>query len=146
MDQPSNITRVLVTGGAGFIGSKLVSMLAERTQWEVLIVDSLHPQVHGINAPPPRLPSPVRFVQGDVGDAVVMDRLLADFAPDLLFHFAAETGTGESWSEPRRYSEVNITGTASLVESIRRSGARIQRIVPVILTSLSNTARQAQAA
>jgi len=91
------VRRVLITGGAGFIGSRLALRLAERS-YSVTVLDSLSPQVHTErpeNSPLFRsLDGRVRFLRGDV---TRRDDLLAAVADqDLVVHLAAETGTGQS--------------------------------------------------
>ena len=112
--------RILVTGGAGFIGSRLVkSLLREDPARLVWVFDSLHPQVHGPSAQPPTLPPGVTFVLGDVADPTALKNVVAAAAPDLVYHLAAETGTGQSYDEPTRYCAANVLGTTHLVEALR---------------------------
>lgn len=113
--------RIFITGGAGFIGSRLVKALlkedASRTIW---VYDNLHPQVHGADAADPIFPSNVHFIRGDVADGQALGQavLLAD--PELVYHLAAETGTGQSYDEPTRYCSVNVLGTTHLIEALRK--------------------------
>jgi dTDP-L-rhamnose 4-epimerase len=122
--------RILVTGGAGFIGLHLLNRLA-RSGDEITVLDNLHPQVHGPNALPPSLPSGVRFMYGDVRDINAISKVVEASRPDLVVHLAAETGTGQSWDEVARYCEVNVTGTAHLIQALRRlpAGAGSRRLV-----------------
>lgn len=110
--------RVLITGGAGFIGSRLAKALSPRAE-RITVFDNLHTQVHGQHPLIPEFPDNVEFVQGDVTDKLQLRDATVRANPNLVFHLAAETGTGQSYDEPSRYSEVNVTGTANLIEAIR---------------------------
>lgn len=108
-------TRVLITGGAGFIGSRLTRVLAGRGA-SVTIFDNLLAQVHG---PDPVLDLDGRLIKGDVRDIAALSAAVADTAPDIVIHLAAETGTGQSADEPVRYADVNVVGTANLIEALK---------------------------
>ena len=112
---------VLVTGGAGFIGSALSQKLAAKAdRWVVL--DSLHPQVHGDTKRPVDLHESAELIVGDVTDAATWDSLLADVTPDIVIHLAAETGTAQSLDEASRHSRVNVVGTTELTDALGRAG------------------------
>jgi dTDP-L-rhamnose 4-epimerase len=111
--------RIFVTGGAGFIGTHLVNALSKQGA-EVCIYDNLLPQVHGEGTSCPDFPKNVHFVQGDVRDGAGLEHALRETKPDVIYHLAAETGTGQSRDEIVRYCDVNVGGTSRLVESIRR--------------------------
>ena len=119
---------VLVTGGAGFIGRHLVPILLERGH-DVSIIDSLTENIHG---PEPQLPSSLtedsRFVRADIRDMDAWS-FLTDAAPDAIIHLAAETGVGQSMYEIRRYTDVNIQGTATMLDAIRERAGGVGRIV-----------------
>ncbi len=117
--------RVLITGGAGFIGSRLAAALVSRGA-DVVIFDNLHPQVHGDS---PNLSFAAPLWREDIRDPAAVHRIVRDFSPEVVFHLAAETGTGQSADEPARYCEVNVLGTAHLVEALRRSARPPRRIV-----------------
>ena len=110
--------RLLVTGGAGFIGTRLLPRLASICE-AVAVYDNLLPQVHGENAPDPPLPDGTAFIRGDIRDKARLARLVSETRPDLIIHLAAETGTGQSYDEVTRYCEVNVSGTAHLAEAVR---------------------------
>lgn len=119
-----NEQRILITGGAGFIGSRLVAaLLAANPASRIWVVDNLHPQVHGQDATAPAFPSGVDFIRGDVVDAALMRDVVAQARPELVYHLAAETGTGQSYDEVIRYSQVNVLGTANLIDALRRVGS-----------------------
>ncbi len=113
-------TSVLITGGAGFIGSALARRLVE-AGYDVAVMDILHPQVHGEHAAID-LPGSVRLFTGDVTHAPDCDAVLRLFQPDQIVHLAAETGTAQSLSEATRHGSVNVVGTTQLVDALSRSG------------------------
>ena len=123
--------RVLITGGAGFIGSNLARRLV-REGHEVTVLDSLSPQIHGDD---PQNDSPlylsirerVRFVRGDVCDPAMWDECLP--GQDAVVHLAAETGTGQSMYEIHRYAEVNVGGTARMLDWLANHPHQVRRMV-----------------
>jgi dTDP-L-rhamnose 4-epimerase len=116
-----DVGTVLVTGGAGFIGTALAARFADRAgRWVVL--DSLHPQVHKGSRPPSVLHERVELVVGDVTDPGVWDSLLQDVRPDVVVHLAAETGTAQSLDEASRHSRVNVVGTTEMTDAFGRAG------------------------
>ena len=124
--------RILVTGGAGFIGSHLVARLVDEGD-EVVVIDSLEPQVHG--GTPPEFPDGVTFLEGDVGDRELVERALAGV--DSVVHLAAAVGVGQSMYEIERYVDVNTAATAGFLERRREcpaaAGAARRRLVDVDL-------------
>ncbi|WP_308281559.1 NAD-dependent epimerase/dehydratase family protein [Cellulomonas sp. PS-H5] len=119
---------VLVTGGAGFIGTTMSADLV-RTFGRVVALDNLHPQVHARPERPAELAEGVELVVGDVTDPAAWDALLADVRPDVVIHLAAETGTGQSLTESTRHAEANVVGTTQMLDGLRRAGVRPRRIV-----------------
>lgn len=108
--------KVLITGGAGFIGQQLSRSLLRRG-FSVTILDNFLPQVHnGSNSLPADLAKEVRLVCGDIADESVVSRALDGV--NRVVHLAAETGTGQSMYEVSRYSRTNLQGTAVLFEAI----------------------------
>jgi dTDP-L-rhamnose 4-epimerase len=110
---------VLITGGAGFIGSALARRLVT-AGYEVAVMDVLHPQVHGAGAEID-LPPSVRLFTGDVTHAPDCDAVLRLFRPSQIVHLAAETGTAQSLSEATRHGAVNVVGTTQLLDALSRS-------------------------
>jgi dTDP-L-rhamnose 4-epimerase len=111
--------KILVTGGAGFIGSHLVDALVQRGH-RVRIMDSIVEQVHG-NQVPAHLNPAAEFIRADVCDADAVSKALDGI--DVVYHEAAEVGVGQSMYEIVRYVKANDLGTAVLLEEmIKRPG------------------------
>ncbi|MCV7019254.1 NAD-dependent epimerase/dehydratase family protein [Mycolicibacterium aichiense] len=111
---------MLITGGAGFIGSALARRLVE-VGYEVAVMDILHQQVHA-EGTVIDLPPSVRFFTGDVTHAPDCDAVLRLFKPSQIVHLAAETGTAQSLSEASRHGTVNVVGTTQLLDALSRCG------------------------
>ncbi len=108
--------RILVTGGAGFIGSHLADHLLARGH-DVRVLDALSPQVHGPGAVRPSYLAPdVELVVGDVRDRQAVRRALQEV--EAVFHLAAAVGVGQSMYQIERYTSVNSIGTAVLLEAL----------------------------
>jgi dTDP-L-rhamnose 4-epimerase len=107
--------RVLITGGAGFIGSHVASALLER-DYRVRALDVLSAQVHPAGEPPSYLDPQVELVVGDVGDLHAVRRALLDV--DSVIHLAAKVGVGQSMYEIADYVAVNSLGTAMLLQAL----------------------------
>ena len=117
--------KAFVTGSAGFIGSKLSVALINQG-FEVCGYDNFHKQVHGDD---PDKNFPYNIVDGDIRDLDRLSDAIGKFAPDIIYHLAAETGTGQSFDEPARYVEVNVTGTANLFEACRLAGIKPKKVI-----------------
>jgi dTDP-L-rhamnose 4-epimerase len=107
---------ILITGGAGFIGSHLADELV-RSGHRVRALDNLSAQVHGADAARPAYLNPdVELVRGDVRDAAAVRRALQGI--DAVYHFAATVGVGQSMYEVAEYTSINNLGTAVLLEAL----------------------------
>lgn len=110
------IKNVLITGGAGFIGSHLADELLAHG-YRVRALDDLVPQVHGEDRRRPSCLSPdVELVVGDVRDSAAVTRALDGI--DAVYHFAAAVGVGQSMYDVAHYTSVNVYGTAVLMEQL----------------------------
>ncbi len=129
--------KILITGGAGFIGSRLSAELVQQGH-DVTIFDSLHPQVHFQNETNFRIAksSGAGMIVGDVRSRDDMQRAMSQVRPEFIFHLAAETGTGQSFDHPTRYNEVNIIGTTNLIEAVRAADTPVRRIILTGLRSV----------
>lgn len=108
--------RVLVTGGAGFIGSHLTDRLLQRGD-DVFVIDNYATGRRDNLAPHARL----TVVEGTIADADLVDRAFADFAPEQVVHTAASYKDPENWRED---ALTNVVGTATVVQASRRAGVR----------------------
>ena len=117
--------KVLVTGGAGFIGANFVLRVREtRPDWEVTVLDAL--TYAGNRASLAPVEGQIEFVAGSIADADLVERLVA--ATDLVVHFAAESHNDNSLDNPWPFMESNIIGTYRLLEAVRKHGKRIHHI------------------
>ncbi len=122
-----NKQTVLVTGGAGFIGSHLVLALLARG-WSVTVLDNLSPQIHDADSPLyAAIRDKVRFIRGDVRSRT--DWVEALEGQQCVVHLAAETGTGQSMYEISRYVDVNVGGTGLLLDLLANTRHSVNRLV-----------------
>ncbi|MDJ0356426.1 NAD-dependent epimerase/dehydratase family protein [Paenarthrobacter sp. PH39-S1] len=132
MTTPSSSARpggtVLITGGAGFIGCAISAALVESFD-RVVVVDSLHPQIHASGRRPPELAAAAELIVRDVTEAATWDDVLATVTPDVVIHLAAETGTAQSLNESTRHTHVNVVGTSQLLDGLNRHHKLPRRIV-----------------
>ena len=123
---------ILVTGGAGFIGSHLVDALV-RQGHSVRILDSLADEVHGGRIPDYLNPE-ARFIQGSVGDPDTVAKALEGV--EAVYHLAAELGLGRSMYQIRRFVDVNDLGTAVLLEELIKRRGEVRKLIVASSMSL----------
>ena len=123
--------KILITGGAGFIGSNLALTLLKRGH-QVTVLDNLSEQIHGKN---PEETSPlylsikdkVHFIKGTVACRETLQKAIAD--NNVIVHLAAETGTGQSMYEIQHYTDVNIGATALLLDILTNEKHSVKKVV-----------------
>lgn len=117
--------RVLVTGGAGFIGANFVHQtVAERPDAEVTVLDAL--TYAGNKSSLDSIGDRITFVHGDITDAVLVDELVG--AADVVVHFAAESHNDNSLADPWPFVQTNIVGTFTLLQAVRKHDVRYHHI------------------
>lgn len=117
--------KLLVTGGAGFIGSNFVHYMLDNTDCSVTVLDKLTyaaNQASLAGLPADRF----RLVRGDIADAATVEPLVAE--ADAVVHYAAESHNDNSLHDPRPFLDTNIIGTYTLLEAVRRHGVRFHHI------------------
>lgn len=123
--------KVLITGGAGFIGSNIALKLKSKG-YEVTVLDKLSEQIHGKH---PACTSPlyqsikdkVKFIKGDVNNRLDWEKALLGI--DYVVHLAAETGTGQSMYEIKKYVDTNIGSTALLLDILTNTQHHVKRVI-----------------
>lgn len=119
---------LLITGGAGFIGSALAESLNGHN-CPVVLVDNLHPQIHPRSEPPDSIPEHVTLHVGDITQPDVWNNVLQNWIPDVVVHLAAETGTAQSLTEATRHASTNVVGTAAMIDAFSKAGITPRHIV-----------------
>jgi len=122
---------ILITGGAGFIGSNLALALIKK-RYKITVLDNLSPQIHGEN---PEISSAlfksikdkVIFIHGTVTSKGDWERALVN--QDVVVHYAAETGTGQSMYEIQKYVDVNVNGTAIMLDLLANTTHQVKKVV-----------------
>ncbi len=125
--------KILITGGAGFIGS----FIAERAilhGYQVRVIDNLTPQVHPTGKPD-YLHSEIEFIQADVRNKYVLAETVKDV--DFVIHCAAAVGVGQSMYQPRHYIDTNVTGTAAVLEAIVERRPKLLKKL-IVLASMTS--------
>jgi UDP-glucuronate 4-epimerase len=124
-DGITEMTRILVTGGAGFIGSHTVQQLLQLGK-EVSVIDDLNdfypPAMKLGNLAKLRETGPVRFYECDICDANSVSRIVEEARPEAIIHLAARAGVRPSLERPLLYEQVNVGGTVALLEAARTCG------------------------
>jgi dTDP-L-rhamnose 4-epimerase len=121
-----SIRHVLVTGGAGYIGSHLVDALVVR-DYQVTVLDNLEPQVHRSGTWPSYANPTARYVRGDVRDRSAMEPLV--LGADAVVHFAAAVSVGQSMYQVDRYVDVNTRGTALLLDILVNAKHHVEKVL-----------------
>ena len=121
--------KILITGGAGFIGNAIINELYNK--YEFIVLDNFSPQIHGENYQDSFLYKNIKdkclVIKGDVCNSADMAKSLD--GADYVIHLAAETGTGQSMYEINRYTNVNILGTSNLFETILKNKIAVKKII-----------------
>lgn len=121
--------KVLITGGAGFIGNAIVKNLYNR--YDIVVLDNFSPQIHGDNYKESYLYQSVKdqctIIHGDVRNRDDVAKALVGV--DYMIHLAAETGTGQSMYEINRYTDVNIMGTSNLFDVILKEKLPVKKLI-----------------
>ena len=112
--------KIIVTGGAGFIGSAVVRHIIHMTGDQVCIIDKLTYAGHLESLESVSGNSRCRFEKADICDKAAMDRIFADFQPDIVMHLAAESHVDRSIDGPGEFIQTNIVGTYTLLEAARK--------------------------
>ena len=117
---------IIVTGGAGFIGSNFVHFVyRERPDWHITVLDALtyagnRANLDGLDS------NRVTFIEGNICDAELVDRLVSE--NDAVVHYAAESHNDNSLQNPRPFLDTNIIGTYTILEAVRKHGKRLHHI------------------
>ena len=123
--------KILITGGAGFIGSNLALRLIDQG-YQVTVLDNLSPQIHGSD---PLTTSPlylsikdkVNFIHGDVTNYNDWMKAISD--NEIIVHYAAETGTGQSMYKIHHYVNSNVCGTGIMLDILTNTKTSVQKVV-----------------
>jgi dTDP-L-rhamnose 4-epimerase len=120
---------ILITGGAGFIGTRLALQLIEKGH-KITILDNLSPQIHGsaeTSVLYQEIKDKVNFILGDVQNKSDWELAMKD--QQVIIHLAAETGTGQSMYQIERYSNVNVSGTSILLDLLTNTKHKIEKVI-----------------
>ncbi len=125
------IKKILITGGAGFIGSNMALKLIDKG-YQITVLDNLSTQIHGSD---PENTSPlyqsikdkVRFIHGTVTSREDLEKSIKD--QDVIVHYAAETGTGQSMYCIEKYAEVNVQGTALMLDILVNQKNNVKKVI-----------------
>ena len=122
---------ILITGGAGFIGSRLSLKLLEKG-YIITVLDNLSQQIHGsdpaiTSSSYQSIKDKVNFIKGTVTSADDVKKAITD--QNIIVHFAAETGTGQSMYQVEHYTNVNILGTAILLDALANCKHQVKKLV-----------------
>ena len=121
-----SIRQILVTGGAGYIGSHLVDALVAR-EYRVKVLDNLEPQVHRSGQWPSYANPKATYIRGDVRDRAVFEPLVLE--SDAVVHFGAAVSVGQSMYQVDRYVDVNTRGTALLLDILVNNKHHVEKVL-----------------
>lgn len=119
---------VLISGGAGFIGSRLCEKLFDKG-YIITILDNLSPQIHGETESYlfKKVKDKCTFIKGDVRNKEDWKKAIKN--QEIIIHLAAETGTGQSMYDISNYTEVNVMGTANMLEVLSENKGKVEKII-----------------
>lgn len=125
------MSKILITGGAGFIGSNLALFLFEKG-YKVTVLDNLSEQIHGANAEKNSplyntIKDKVHFIHGSVTSVEDWNKAIGD--NEKIVHLAAETGTGQSMYQIKKYTDVNVGGTAIMLDILANNKTNVKKVV-----------------
>jgi len=119
--------KILIIGGAGFIGSHLVDLLIEKGH-DIIVFDNLEEQVHGkIEEPPKYLNKNIKFIKGNIINYENLHSAVKDV--EMIFHFAAAVGVGQSMYQIAKYIESNTLGTANLLDILVNKEHSVKKLI-----------------
>jgi dTDP-L-rhamnose 4-epimerase len=130
MEQSMSGAQILITGGAGFIGSNLAMTLAKSSDYQITLFDNLSPQIHGdVPLVDPRLFefSNITLTRADVTNTKAFEKALS--AADVIVHLAAETGTAQSMYQIAHYNNINSQATAQMLDFLANNPHSVKKIV-----------------
>lgn len=115
--------KILITGGAGFIGTHLVNRL--KTNHEIIIFDNFLNQVHGDSK---KLIEGIKYIIGSVSNLSDWEDAMST-NPEIIIHLASETGTGQSMNEVTRYCDTNIIGTSIMIDVLNKRKNNVKKVI-----------------
>lgn len=128
--------KILITGGAGFIGSEIVKQLYNTGEWDIKVIDTMSEQIHGNDWENSYLYHQIKdkccFIKGSVCDMELLQQALSDV--EYVIHLAAETGTGQSMYQINHYNYTNVMGTSNLLQAISAMG-KSSKVKKIVLSS-----------
>jgi dTDP-L-rhamnose 4-epimerase len=123
----SSLKKILITGGAGFIGSHTVDLLIENG-YEAIIIDNLEPQVHGKQqTKPDYINKDANFIQHDIQNKKFLTKIISEV--DAIIHLAALVGVGQSMYKIERYIDANTKATATLLDILAKKEHNIKKLI-----------------
>ncbi|WP_367566860.1 NAD-dependent epimerase/dehydratase family protein [Lacrimispora sp.] len=128
--------KILITGGAGFIGTEVVKQLSDSGEYEITVLDAMTKQIHGECWKSSYLYKSIEtkchFIKTDIRDFKAVKNAVSD--SEYIIHLASETGTGQSMYQINRYNEVNLMGTSNILQAISEA-KKESRVRKIILSS-----------